>query len=155
VDTPEGLTVGSLDHVGVAVASLEAAAATWRLLGLDVGPPEEVAGSGVRVAFVTIGGARVELLEPLAADTPVGRFLSRRGPGLHHVAWRVDDLEDALARLAAAGVPLVDAAPRPGAHGSRVAFLHPTAVGGVLVELVEPVPPRDSGPPEGSGREEP
>jgi methylmalonyl-CoA epimerase len=89
------------------------------------------------VAFLSVGDTRIELLEPLGDDCPVARFLERRWPGLHHIAFRVEELDGVLARLDRAGVPLVDHRGRPGAHGTRVAFLHPSALGGVLVELVE------------------
>lgn len=123
-----------LDHVAVAVPSLAEALPLYeRMEGAPGTPPEVIPDQGVRALFV---GA-VELLEPTGPDTPVGRFLTRRGPGLHHLAWRVPDLAAALAELEAGGFELVDRAPRPGARGHRVAFLHPRSTGGVLVELVE------------------
>lgn len=123
-----------LDHVGVAVASIEDARPTFELLtGHRCSPVETLAEQGVDVAFV----GPLELLEPLAPDTPVGRFLERRGPGLHHVAFQVGDLEAALSRFRSAGMRLVDEAPRPGARGHQVAFLHPGSTGGILVELVQ------------------
>ena len=125
-----------LDHIAIAVPSIEEAAPLYeRLTGARCSPAEELPGQGVRVAFV---GA-LELVEPLGPDTTVGRFLERRGPGLHHVAFGVDDLEAELGRLASEGVELVDRAPRPGAGGHLVAFLHPRSTGTVLVELVEHV----------------
>jgi len=128
----------TLDHIAVAVPDLEEVLATWRdVLGLEEQGRELVAAQGVTVAFLDAGGARLELLEPTGPDTPVGRHLARRGPGLHHVAFEVDDLEEALAALKARGVRLVDSEPRPGAHGTRVAFVHPKTTGGVLLELVE------------------
>ena len=127
-----------LDHIAVAVPSLDDVLPTWRdVLGLAEEGRELVAAQGVTVAFLDAGGARVELLEPTGPETPVGRYLDRRGPGLHHVALEVDDVEAALAALKARGVRLIDAEPRPGAHGTRVAFVHPKATGGVLLELVE------------------
>lgn len=123
-----------LDHVAVAVHSIEESRSLFELLSGDsCTPPETLEALGVRVAFV---GA-VELLEPLGPDTTVGRFLQRQGQGLHHVAYLTHDLEGDLARLDAEGVPLIDRAPRTGARGHRVAFLHPSGTGGVLVELVE------------------
>ncbi|HUP52307.1 MAG TPA: methylmalonyl-CoA epimerase [Longimicrobiales bacterium] len=123
-----------LDHVGVAVHSIAESAPVFELLsGETCSAPEMLNAQGVRVAFV----GSVELLEPLAADTAVGRFLGRRGPGLHHVAYGTDDLEGDLARLDAAGLQLIDRVPRIGAHGHRVAFIHPSSTGGILVELVE------------------
>lgn len=128
---PEGLP---LHHVGVATESIRESAALFELLaGAPCSPPEEVPQQHVRVAFV----GSVELLEPTDPDGPVGRFLQRRGPGLHHIAYAVPDLAARLEELRARQVPLVDETPRIGAGGHRVAFLHPRAAGGVLVELVE------------------
>ncbi len=127
-----------LDHVAVAVASLAHALPTFEaLIGARGSVPERVEAQGVAVSFVGAGAGRLELLEPLSPESGVGRFLEKRGPGLHHIAYRVADLAATLERLAAAGVQLVDRAPRPGAHGHRVAFIHPRSAGGVLVELVE------------------
>ncbi|HWP99011.1 MAG TPA: methylmalonyl-CoA epimerase [Vicinamibacterales bacterium] len=129
----------TLDHVAVAVRDLAEALAFYRdALGLEIEGVEEVPSQGVRAHFVDLGGVRLELLEPLGADSPVARFLERRGPGLHHVTLRVDDIHAALARLRARGVRLIDEAPRPGAHGALVAFVHPSAAHGVLVELKQP-----------------
>ena len=126
--------VRPLDHVAVAVRSIAESAPLFELLSREsCSTPETLSAQGVRVAFV---GA-VELVEPLAPDTPVGRFLDRHGQGLHHIAYCTEDLESELARLDAAGMRLVDPAPRTGAHGHRVAFVHPSSTGGVLVELVE------------------
>jgi methylmalonyl-CoA epimerase len=122
------------DHVAVAVHSIEDSRAFYELLtGEACSPPETLETQGVRVAFV----GHVELLEPLGAATTVGRFLERRGTGLHHIAYRTDDIVAELARLDAAGVPLIDERPRPGAKGHAVAFLHPSGTGGVLIELVQ------------------
>lgn len=124
----------SVDHIAVAVSSLEEGCALFQSLTGDVcSPVEELPAQGVRVAFV----GSVELLEPLGPETTVGRFLDRRGPGLHHLAYRVPDLPRTLARLRDAGVELIDHEPRTGARGHQVAFLHPRSTGGVLVELVE------------------
>jgi methylmalonyl-CoA/ethylmalonyl-CoA epimerase len=126
-----------IHHVGVAVDDLEAAIGTYReLLGGEVEHRDTVEGQGVEAAVVRVGQSRVELLRPLGADTPVGRFLAKRGPGMHHIAYRVDDLRGELERLAAAGVQLIDAEPRTGLFGLQVAFVHPDAVHGVLTELV-------------------
>jgi methylmalonyl-CoA epimerase len=130
---------GSIDHVGVAVTDLDAAIALHRdTLGMTLSHRETVASQGVEAALLDAGDSHVELLAPLSADTPVGRFLAKRGPGLHHVAYRVDDLATVLGELRAAGVRLVDEAPRAGIRGSQVAFLHPSASAGVLTELVQP-----------------
>jgi methylmalonyl-CoA/ethylmalonyl-CoA epimerase len=125
-----------LHHVGIAVADLDAAVVRWRtLFGAEVEAEEEVASQGVRAVALHTGSGRVELLTPLAADTPVGRFLERRGEGMHHVAFSVDDVEAELAILRAHGATLIDEQPRQGLYGP-VAFVHPETVGGVLVELV-------------------
>jgi methylmalonyl-CoA/ethylmalonyl-CoA epimerase len=126
-----------LDHVAIAVESIATAQPLFEsLIGAAGSPVERVAAQGVSVAFVGDGPGRLELIEPTGADTPVGRFLARRGPGLHHIAYRVEDIDAALDRLADAGIELIDRHARSGAHGSRVAFLHPRSTGGVLIELV-------------------
>ena len=131
--------VGSIDHIGLAVADLEAAIAVHRdRYGMPLVHRETVESQGVEAALLDVGDGHVELLAALGDDTPVGRFLASRGPGLHHVAYRVDDVDVSLERLRAAGVRLIDQAPRTGIRGSRVAFLHPSATGGVLTEIVEP-----------------
>ena len=130
---------GSIDHVGVAVEDLDAAIAIHRdTYGMPLVHRETVEAQGVEAALLDVGESHVELLAPLGDDTPVGRFLARRGPGLHHVAYRVDDVAGALDALRAAGMRLIDEAPRTGIRGSQVAFLHPSAAGGVLTELVQP-----------------
>lgn len=123
-----------VDHVALAVASLDDALPLYeRLSGASGSRPETLPEQGVRVAFV----GDLELLEPLDADSPVGRFLARRGPGLHHIAYRTGDLRAELRRLADENYELIDTEPRPGARGHQVAFLHPRSTGGVLVELVQ------------------
>lgn len=130
---------GSIDHIGVAVADLDAAIALHRdAYGMALVHRETIEGQGVDAALLDVGESHVELLAPLGEDTPVGRFLAGRGPGLHHVAYRVDDVAATLDALRAAGLRLIDEAPRTGIRGSRVAFLHPSASGGVLTELVQP-----------------
>ena len=129
-----------LAHLGLAVAAHAEALRFWRdLLGLPLGPVEHVASDGVAVAMLRLGAGAgcIELLQPDPGDNPVGRFVQKRGAGIHHVALEVDDLHALHARLVAAGVRLVDAAPRPGAHGTLVCFVHPASTGGVLVELVQ------------------
>jgi LAO/AO transport system kinase len=129
---------GAVDHVGVATSDAAASLSFFRdLLGLHVGPPEEVPSQGVRVTFLEAGDTRVELVEAVDEGAPFAASLRKRGPGLHHVAVRVPDLEATLARLSTAGVRLIDRAGRAGAHGTLVAFVHPASTGGVLVELVE------------------
>ncbi len=127
-----------VDHVAIAVESLQKAQAFYEeVLGIPPEGIEEVPGQGVRVAFFQVGSLRIELLEPTGPESPVAKFLEKRGPGMHHLAFRVEDLEKELARLEAAGVRLIDRKPRPGARGSRIAFLHPKDSGGVLVELCQ------------------
>jgi methylmalonyl-CoA/ethylmalonyl-CoA epimerase len=126
-----------IHHLGVAVDDLDAALSTYeRLFGAQVEHRATVEAQGVRAASVRIGNGRVELLEPLAEDTPVGRFLAKRGPGMHHVAFEVNDLPATLAELAGAGADLIDEAPREGLFGLEVAFIHPDSVHGVLAEVV-------------------
>ncbi len=127
-----------LHHIAIAVPSIAAALPTFEALtGATGSTPEAVAAQGVTVAFVGEGAGRLELLEPSTPTSGVARFLEKRGPGLHHIAYRVTDLARTLDRLAADGIELIDRAPRPGAHGHKVAFIHPRSAGGVLVELVE------------------
>ena len=127
----------SIHHVGIAVADLDEALSTYaRLFGARLELRATVEEQGLEAASVLVGGARVELLAPLAADSPVGRFLTSRGPGMHHIAYEVDDVGAALAELKAQGVELVDAEPRIGIFGHEIAFLHPDAVHGVLSEVV-------------------
>ncbi|MFZ4629319.1 MAG: methylmalonyl Co-A mutase-associated GTPase MeaB [Blastocatellia bacterium] len=134
--------VNQLSHLGIAVESMEEALHFWRdTLGFDLTGMETVEDQGVRVAFLPVGpdgGSRIELLEATSADTPVGRFLTRRGPGIHHLCLEVDDLAAMLDRLKAAGVPLLDEEPRRGAEGALVAFVHPRGTGGILLELTQP-----------------
>jgi methylmalonyl-CoA/ethylmalonyl-CoA epimerase len=126
-----------LDHVAIAVESIAASQPLFEsLLGAAGSPVEHVASHGVSVVFIGSGAGRIELIEPASGETPVGRFLARRGPGLHHIAYRVPDVDAALARFADDGFDLIDRTARQGAHGQRVAFLHPRSTGGVLIELV-------------------
>jgi methylmalonyl-CoA/ethylmalonyl-CoA epimerase len=127
-----------LDHVGIAVRDLQEALRFYRdALGLEIEAPEDVPSQRVRVHFVPLGEAAVELLEATSPESPIAKYLDRRGPGLHHLTLRVEDIRAALAQLKARGVRLIDETPRPGAHGSLVAFVHPSSAHGVLVELVE------------------
>lgn len=131
------MAVRGIHHLGVAVEDLEAALATYeRLFGAEVEHAATVDDQGVRAASLRIGEGRVELLEPLGEDTPVGRFLAKRGPGMHHVAYEVSDLGATLAELARAGADLIDERPRAGLFGLEVAFVHPDSVHGVLSEVV-------------------
>lgn len=124
-----------LHHVGVAVRSLEAAAKAYEALGLTVEKVETVASEQVRVAFIPVGETHIELLEPTGPASPVARFLEKRGEGVHHLCFAVDDVEKAMADARDAGLALLDETPRTGAGGSRVCFIHPKSTGGVLVEL--------------------
>lgn len=128
----------SLDHVAIAVPSIAAALPLFEsLTGSSGSPIEAVPAQKVNVTFIGQGNARLELIEPASADSTVQKFLERRGSGVHHIAYRVPDLQEALRRFSALGIRLIDAEPRPGAGGHRVAFLHPASTSGVLVELVE------------------
>ncbi len=130
-----------IEHIGIATRGIEESLAFWRdALGLEVKHTEVVEEQGVRVAMLPAGEPRVELLEPTGPDSPVARFMEKRGPGIHHVAVRVPDIRAALARLKAEGARLIDEEPRVGAGGCLVAFVHPSASGGVLLELVQHVP---------------
>jgi methylmalonyl-CoA epimerase len=127
-----------IDHVGIAVADLgEAVERYRRTFGLEPVHRERMDDQGVEEVLFAVGGSYVQLLGALGPDTPVGRFLARRGPGVHHVGYRVANVADALERLRAEGITLVDETPRPGSRGTTIAFVHPKDMGGVLVELVE------------------
>lgn len=129
-----------IDHIGVAVEELEPALALYRdSFELQVAHREIVEEQGVEAILLNVGENHVELLAPLAPDTPVGRFVARQGPGLHHVAYQVPDIDAALRAVRQAGLRLIDEEPRTGIRGSRVAFLHPRSSGGVLTEIVQPV----------------
>ncbi|MGA8363320.1 MAG: methylmalonyl-CoA epimerase [Solirubrobacteraceae bacterium] len=128
-----------IDHVGVAVQDLDASLHLFRdLFKLDVAHREIVEQQGVEAVLLDVGENHVELLAPLGPDTPVGKFIANRGPGLHHIAYQVDDIDSTLATLDEAGLRLIDKQPRTGIGSSRVAFVHPKAVGGVLIEIVQP-----------------
>jgi methylmalonyl-CoA/ethylmalonyl-CoA epimerase len=136
VDTASIVT--EIDHVGIAVSDLDAAVAEYRAaLGVEPSHREVVEDQGVEEVLFLAGGSYIQLLAALSPESPVGRFLSRRGEGLHHVGYRVTDVRSALERMRAAGVPLVDRSPRRGSRGTSVAFVHPTGFRGVLVELVQ------------------
>lgn len=131
--------IRKISHIGIAVQSLDSSIPFYRdILGLPYTGNEVVEDQGARVAFFEIGESRIELLEPLGPDTPVARFLERRGPGLHHVAYECDDVGGHLIEMADQGIELVDGEPRPGAHGMDIAFLHPRSTDGLLTELCEP-----------------
>ena len=129
---------GPLDHIGLAVASIDTALKFWRdCLGAEASAPEEVPSEGVRVVFLPLGETRIELLEPLGPSSPIARFLEKRGEGIHHVCVRVADLEASVTALEAAGAEVIAPRIRRGAGGRRIAFVHPRSTGGVLLELKE------------------
>ena len=130
---------GLIDHIGVATDDLDASLALYEgSFEMPLAHRETVTDQGVEAVLLDVGDCHVELLRPLGPDTPVGKFLERKGPGLHHVAYRVEDIDATLASLREAGVKLIDAEARAGIRQSRVAFLHPRSTGGVLTEIVEP-----------------
>ena len=134
-----------IDHIGIATNGIEDAASIYRdALGVYVTETEEVPGQKVRVAMLPIGESRIELLEATSADSPISKFLAKRGPGIHHIALRVEDIRARLADLKSKGARLIDEEPRTGAGGCLVAFIHPSSTGGVLIELVESVAEKTS-----------
>jgi methylmalonyl-CoA/ethylmalonyl-CoA epimerase len=138
-----------IEHIGIATPRLDEALRFWRdALGLEVRHTEVVEDQGVRVAMLPVGEPRIELLEPTGEESPVAKFIAKRGAGIHHVAVRVGDIRAALARLKSQGARLIDEEPRVGAGGCLVAFVHPSAAGGVLLELVEHAPGAHESEPE-------
>ncbi len=129
---------GKIDHIGIAVTNLEAALPLYRdVLGMQFQGVEEVEDQKLRVAFLKVGESKIELLEPTSPESPVSRFLEKGGEGIHHIAYRVENLAEALDELKEKGIRLIDQTPRKGAHGTSIAFLHPRATGGVLTELCQ------------------
>ena len=127
-----------IDHIGIAVKSLAEAMKVYEgAIGLKVSGFDQVDDQGVRVAMLNIGDSRIELLEPTGPESPIQKFMTKRGEGIHHIAVRVDDIEQALEQLKSSGIRLIDSVPRPGAHNTRTAFIHPSSTHGVLLELVE------------------
>jgi methylmalonyl-CoA/ethylmalonyl-CoA epimerase len=127
-----------LDHIGVAVESIEEYIPLYRdVLGMKFVKTEEIADQKVRVAFFEVGATHIELIEPTSEDAAIAAHLKKRGPGMHHLAYRVQDIEAALGKLKEQGLRLIDAEPRIGAGGKRIAFIHPKSTGGILTELVE------------------
>jgi len=137
--TTSEVVVTGIDHVGIAVADPDASLKFFTgVLGLTSDAPQDITGQNTRVRFVDTGDAKLELVESLAAGSPIGNYLEKRGPGIHHVALRVSDIHAAIAQVMAAGVRMIDTEPRRGAHGSLIAFVHPGDTHGVLVELKQP-----------------
>lgn len=131
--------LGAIDHVGIAVEDIDAALPVYRdSLGLPLVHRETVAEQGVDAALLDVGESHVELLQPLTPESAIGKFISQRGPGLHHVAYRVGDIDRTLSELREAGMRLIDERPRTGIRGSRIAFVHPGSAAGVLTEIVQP-----------------
>ena len=138
-----------IEHLGIATRRIDEAIGFWRdALGLEVVETEEVTEQRVRVAMLPLGESRIELLEPTSEDSPIAKFLDKRGPGIHHVAVRVDDIRSSLARLKEQGARLIDETPRTGAGGTLIAFVHPSSTNGVLLELVE----HSAGQPHGKDK---
>lgn len=137
--------IGKIDHVGIAVRSIEEARKMYEALGLRVAEIEEVPHEGVRVALIPCGDSRIELLEPMSEDSPVAKFLAKRGPGVHHICLGSDDVREDDARLRAAGLEVLRPEPTRGAGGCWVQFVHPRSTGGVLLELSEPGEPGEAG----------
>jgi methylmalonyl-CoA/ethylmalonyl-CoA epimerase len=130
--------LSKINHIGVAVRSLEESIPFYRVaLGMALHGTEEVPDQKVKVAFLSVGESKIELLEPTSPESPVAKFLEKNGPGVHHVAYGVPDIEAAIARLIEGGTRMIDAAPRKGAHGAKIAFIHPKSSGGVLTELCQ------------------
>lgn len=128
-----------IDHIGIATKSIDDAAGFYTEgLGLNLSHREEVASQKVMTAFLDVGGVWVELLEGTSEDSPISKYVEKRGAGIHHICYEVDDIEVSLARLKEKGYKLIDETPRPGAHGKQVAFVHPKSSGGVLIELAQP-----------------
>jgi methylmalonyl-CoA/ethylmalonyl-CoA epimerase len=131
--------LGRIDHIGVATDDLDGAIALYEgTMGMPVAHRETVESQGIEAVLLDVGEGHVELLRPLGPDTPIGRYLERRGPGLHHVAYAVEDIEGVLGKLKESGIDLIDSEPRIGIRRSRVAFVHPRSTDGVLTEIVEP-----------------
>ncbi len=135
------MPIDKLDHIGIAVESIEEGLKYYRdVLGMEYLSEEEVTEQNVRVAFLKLGESRIELLEPTSSDSPIAKFLEKRGVGIHHIAILVDDIEAALSNHRKAGARLIDETPRVGAHNMLIAFVHPKSTGGVLLELCQRPP---------------
>ena len=126
-----------IDHIGIAVRSMDAARKAYEAMGLAVESTDTVAGEKVRIAFLPVGDTRIELLEPMSPEGAIARAIEKRGEGIHHIAFLVDDIQKAIVDAKAGGLQMVDENPRVGAHGRRVAFVHPKSTNGVLIEFVQ------------------
>jgi len=129
--------IKGVNHIGIAVRSLQESVPLYRALGLEVSGGEEVPSEMVRVAFFSAGGTRIELLEAAAPESPIAKFIATRGEGLHHICLEVDDIRGTMAELAGRGFQLLSEEPKPGGHGTKVCFIHPRSAGGVLIELCQ------------------
>lgn len=127
--------IKKIEHIGIAVRDAAAVVAAYKALGLEAEGQEEVASQKVKVTFIPVGDSNLELLEPTSDDSPVAKFLEQRGEGIHHIAFSVSDLESAIAKCQQSGLRMIDQSPRQGAHNNLIAFVHPKATNGVLVEL--------------------
>lgn len=130
--------LNKIDHIGIAVKSLDEATAFYKSMGAEPYHYEEVASQKVRVAFIKVGESNIELLEPTSDESPIAKHIEKKGEGIHHIAYRVDDVQAALDKLKTEGIKLINEAPMDGAHGMKVAFVHPKSVNGVLTELSQP-----------------
>lgn len=135
------MVLNQIDHIGIAVDNLKQSIEVYTALGLEIAGTEAVPEQKVTVAIFPCGESRIELLESTDPEGPIGKFIAKRGPGIHHVAFEVDDIESTLERLASNGVRLIDEKPRVGAGGAKIAFVHPSATGGVLIEICEHAAP--------------
>ncbi len=126
-----------IDHIGIAVKSLEAAVKAYEALGLKVTSTDTVQTESVKIAFLPVGDSRIELLEATSPESNIARFIEKRGEGIHHIAFQVQDIEAAISRAKASGLQMINEEPRTGAHGTKVAFVHPKSTGGVLIEFVQ------------------
>ncbi|MGE4620395.1 MAG: methylmalonyl-CoA epimerase [Planctomycetota bacterium] len=138
-----------LDHVGIAVNSIDDSLILYQeILGIETGPREQISSQKVSVQFLETGQTKTELLEPTSEDSPIANFLKKRGPGLHHIAYKVENLQHTMSKLKDAGSRLIYPEPRPGSHGTRINFIHPSSTGGILIELVE-YPGKEAGKTSG------
>ena len=130
--------IGRIDHIGIAVKNIDNALKLYSsMFGLKIEEIITLEAQGLKIGFIKIGDTKLEFLESLGQDSPISKFIDKRGEGIHHICFQVDDIEETLKGLAAAGIELIDKEPRPGAHGEKIAFIHPKSTSGVLIELCE------------------